>query len=125
MATLSQKLQLKPGARVRVVGAPADLAKELGPAVKDGEAFNTAIVFVDSIAGIEDAAANIVPRLGRDDLLWFAYRKGAAAKQTGLNRDVGWDAMKAIGWRPVRAISFNDVWSGIRYRPVDLVKTGR
>jgi len=32
-------------------------------------------------------ALNVLPD---DGLLWFAYRKGAAAKASGLSRDSGW-----------------------------------
>jgi hypothetical protein len=58
-------------------------------------------------------------------LLWFGYRKGAAAETSGLSRDVGWQPLLDLGYTTVRSISFDDTWTGLRFRPAAKVKTVR
>ena len=60
--------------------------------------------------------------LPADGLLWFAYRKGGAAKASGFNRDNGWAALTEAGYRAVRSISLDEVWTGLRFRELAKVK---
>jgi hypothetical protein len=98
---LFKKLQLKPGARLWLINMPPPFADEIIAggikAAKPGTSFDGAIVFCDSPDDVAAHAKRILAGIPQDGLLWFAYRKGKAAKTSGLSRDVGWDAL--IGGR--------------------------
>jgi len=54
-----------------------------------------------------------------DSVLWFAYPKGTSGIKTDVNRDSLWAVGEEYGISSVAAISINDVWSALRFRPVD------
>jgi hypothetical protein len=127
---LRKKLQIKAGARLLLVNVPNAFAAALvgnddirsaGP----GEAFDGALAFCETPADVEAALPSIRPRLPADGLLWFAYRKGAAAKKSGLRRDVGWSSLLALGFETVRSIAFDEEWTGLRFRSSSAVKVRR
>jgi hypothetical protein len=41
--------------------------------------------------------------------------------KTDLTRDVGWEIVSQAGLRPVTQVSVNEVWSALRFRPVERV----
>ncbi len=56
-----------------------------------------------------------------DGLVWIAYPKGTSKVKADVNRDSLWEAVKATGWRPVRLIALDEVWSVMRFRPEEKV----
>ena len=119
------KLQIKPGARVALMNAPAAVEAALEGAVRltePGQACDAAIAFCNSPADVAAFAPQALTGLVEDGVLWFAFRKGAAGKASGLGRDVGWEALTALGYRGVRSIAFDDDWSGLRFRETWRVK---
>lgn len=122
---LLRKLQIKPGARVRVIGAPPAIEAALGQVATltpPDQPCDAALAFCrgpDEVAGL---AALAMQGLAEDGPLWFAYRKGAAAKQSGLSRDVGWAPLRELGYDTVRSIAFDDEWTGLRFREAWRVK---
>jgi hypothetical protein len=124
-AALLRKLQIRPGARVALIGAPAGIEAAIEPAVRltePGQACEAALAFCAGPADVAAFAPQALTGLVEDGVLWFAFRKGAAGKKSGLGRDVGWDPLEALGYRPVRAIAFDDDWSGLRFREAWRVK---
>ncbi|WP_052731640.1 hypothetical protein [Devosia geojensis] len=124
---LLKKLQIKSGARLWLVNVPREIAEELTAGaevepVRAGEDFDGAIAFCETIAELESFSAQILKRLPEDGLLWFAYRKGEAAAESGFNRDKEWESVYARSLRPVRQIAFDHTWSGVRFRPAAKVK---
>ena len=51
-----------------------------------------------------------------DRLSWIAYPK-AGQLGTDLNRDKLWQLMEPFGIGAVRAVSIDDTWSALRFRP--------
>jgi hypothetical protein len=90
--------------------------------IGDGEPFGAALAFVETPLAVEAVLPAILLGLPEDGLLWFAYRKGLAAKATGLSRDVGWGPVYEAGYQPVRSIAFDAYWTGLRFREAGLVK---
>jgi len=124
---LLRKLQVKSGARLWLINVPSIFAEELTAGaevepVRHGEAFDGAVAFCENPVEVESFALQIIAELPADGLLWFAYRKGDAARASGLNRDIGWSALDQLGYRAVRSISFDDTWTGIRFREKALVQ---
>ena len=52
-------------------------------------------------------------------MLWIAYAKGTSKVKTDVNRDRLWAAVQPIGWQPVRQIALDEVWSAMRFKPVE------
>jgi hypothetical protein len=125
-AELLRKLQIKAGARLWMINVPRAIAEALTAGaevqpVKHGEPYDGVLAFCENPTEVSAFTAEVLPELPDDGLLWFAYRKGAAAKASGLSRDVGWEALEAAGYRAIRAIAFDDEWSGLRFRPAEKV----
>jgi hypothetical protein len=124
---LLKKLQIKAGSRLWLINVPSDIAETLTAGaevepVKAGDPYDGAIAFCETPAEVEVLAGRAVAALPEDGLLWFAYRKGEAAKASGLNRDSGWKALDEAGYRPVRSVSIDETWSGVRFREKAKVK---
>lgn len=124
---LLKKLQIKSGARLWLINVPREIAETLTAGaevepVRHDEPCDGVIAFCENPAEVESFARQAIARLPEDGLLWFGYRKGDAAKASGLNRDVGWVSLGDLGFRPVRSISFDDTWTGIRFRRFEKVK---
>lgn len=56
-----------------------------------------------------------------DSVLWFAYPKGTSKIKTDINRDTIRTTGEAYGITTVTAISIDDTWSALRFRPIDKV----
>jgi hypothetical protein len=122
---LLRKLQVKPGSRMVLIGAPAVVEAALQGAVtltEPGQGCEAALAFCTSPADVAAFAPQAMTGLKEDGPLWFAYRKGAAAKQNGLNRDVGWAPLTDLGYRGVRSIAIDESWTGLRFRETSRVK---
>ncbi len=62
-----------------------------------------------------------VSAVKHDGLLWISYPKRSSKVETDITRDVGWEAVTQAGLRAVTQVSINDVWSALRFRPVDRI----
>lgn len=129
-AELVKKLQIKAGSRLCLINVPRDIAEAIiagaeAKSVKLGVPCDGVLAFAETPADVDKFGPQALAALPADGLLWFAYRKGAAAKATGLSRDAGWDALASADWRPVRSVAIDGVWTGLRFKPVELVKSAK
>jgi len=127
-ASLQQKLQLKSGQSVVILNPPPGYQDKLMAELKDNILSTEArvnaeavILFVNSLAEAKDLAPNAIRAVKPDDLLWIAYPKGSSKVKTDVNRDSLWEAVKVTGWRAVRQVALDDVWSVMRFRPEEKV----
>jgi hypothetical protein len=118
---LAQKLQLKAGSQVALLGVPSDLEFHLPedlPVTTDANTADAVVAFVHVAGDLDGAAAAQVIEAARlDKLSWLAYPK-AGQLGTDLNRDRLAAAVRESGAQPVRQISIDDVWSALRLRPL-------
>jgi len=56
-----------------------------------------------------------------DSVLWFAYPKGTSKVKTDINRDTIRITGEEFNITTVAAISIDDIWSALRFRPIDKV----
>jgi hypothetical protein len=56
-----------------------------------------------------------------DSVLWFAYPKGTSKIKTDINRDTIRITGEDFGITTVTAISIDETWSALRFRPIDKV----
>ena len=117
---LGEKLQIRDGQRVAVLGAPAGLALDLpdgSTRVTRPTGADAVIAFVHTSADLTGTAArHAVDAARADRLAWIVYPK-AGHLGTDLNRDRLWQLPDGSGVRPVRQISIDAVWSALRFRP--------
>jgi len=64
---------------------------------------------------LENQLSLILP----DSILWLAYQKGSSKIKTDLNRDVIRETAEQYGIKTVTAISIDDTWSALRFRPLE------
>jgi hypothetical protein len=109
-----------------VLNAPDDIEKEL---VKNG--FNTTfdkkaksantLVFINNNKEFVHFLETQLKKIEPDSVLWFAYPKGTSKMKTDINRDTIRTTGEEFGITTVTAISINDTWSALRFRPIEMV----
>jgi hypothetical protein len=125
--TLTQKLQLKTGQRLRLLNAPAGLAEQIAAdgvllATNAAAADDATLLFVANMDEAQRLAPPAVQAAAPDTLLWIAYPKGGSPLASDINRDRVWPVIEPTGWRPVRQIAIDETWSALRFRPADQVR---
>ena len=126
-STLAKKLKLRPGRQAAVVNAPPGYAEQLGTDVSTGLAgkpdhgFDFIQLFVRTGQEVEKLVPDAIRVLKHDGLLWISYPKGSSKVKTDLNRDILWKAMEKYGLAGVFMVSIDDVWSAMRFRPLEKV----
>ncbi len=79
------------------------------------------LVFINNKKELLQFLTNNLPHIEPDGVLWFAYPKGTSGIKTDINRDTMRVAAEEFGITTVAAISIDDTWSGLRFRPLDNV----
>ncbi|WP_051251179.1 YdeI/OmpD-associated family protein [Paenibacillus harenae] len=122
--TLVKKLRLQPDMKALVINAPSELY--LGQLGLTGDSsiegrgkgeHDFVMLFVRSMAELEEHAQAAVHAVKEDGLLWITYPKGTSKIKTDINRDTGWKHMLKLDMEGVAMISMDDTWSSMRYRP--------
>jgi hypothetical protein len=128
MATLAQKLQLKPGQPLAVLNVPDGYAEKLAAELEGiSLAFElhaneaALLAFVTTYAEVTALLPGATAALGAAGLFWLAYPKGGSGVKTELNRDRLWAAVGQSGWQGVRQVALDETWSAMRFRPADQV----
>ncbi|HEY1956277.1 MAG TPA: hypothetical protein VGH28_11710 [Polyangiaceae bacterium] len=109
---LSQKLGIKPGARVALVGAPRgfSLVKRAGRAP-----FDVAVVFATEIVRIRTIFDETSQKMAEDGGVWVAWPK----RSSGVETDVSDNALRAAilptGWVDNKVCAIDETWSGLRF----------
>jgi hypothetical protein len=122
---LLQKLGFKAGMVARLSAVPPDLAAafEAATATQGQGDGDWHICFVRDAAAIRRAAQDFVPGYGRGQHLWLAYPRKDSGLAPDINRDRGWDPLQAMDLLPVTQISLGPVWSALRWRYRDEIRT--
>jgi len=126
--SLSQKLQLKLDQRLLLLNPPqgyaTHLASELAgvPLLAESqEQMEAVLLFINNLAEVSRLAPEAIRLVLPDGLLWIAYPKGGSRIKTDVNRDILWQTLEPTGWRPVRQIALDEIWSAMRFRPAGQV----
>ena len=126
-AALAKKLRILPGNRLLLLHAPdgylAALALPEGVTVETSPAgaYDVVQLFARALAEVDRdvAAASAVTK--PHGMLWIAWPKKTAKLPTDLTRDTLWPRVHEAGWSGVAAISIDETWSALRFRPNDEV----
>lgn len=130
MTPLTNKLHLKPGYKCAFVNAPKDYLKQLrelpngATLAKRADADCDLVhLFVTTVAEMDKYLDQAVRYLKLDGVFWISYPKKSSGVQTDISRDHGWEPLYKLNLRPVAAISIDDTWSALRFRPEERVRS--
>ncbi len=125
--TLQGKFQFKNVNKLAVRNAPQGYAGRLAEQMEGIEVVegpdasaDALLLFVNNRAEAEALAPGAVAAVAGvkpEGILWVAYPKGSSKVKTDVNRDTLWPIIQAHGWRPVRQVAIDEVWSALRFRP--------
>ena len=109
-----------------VLNAPAEIEKEF---VKLGFKTNfdkkikstNTLIFVNNNTEYLNFLKKDLNNIERDSVLWLAYPKGTSKIKTDINRDTIRVTAEEFGITTVTAISIDDTWSALRFRPIEKV----
>jgi hypothetical protein len=87
---------------------------------KKAKSTNT-LVFINNNEEYLDFLKTNLKNTEVDSILWLAYPKGASKIKTDINRDTVRVTGEKFGITTVTAISIDDTWSALRFRPIDKV----
>ncbi|HLY13603.1 MAG TPA: DUF3052 family protein [Candidatus Limnocylindrales bacterium] len=125
MKTTAERLLIKPGARVRVVGDVGDAGDRLGPLPAGATLVDATttradavVLFARNSGDVRAHLADAASAAGSDGLLWLAYPKGTSGLKTDLGRDTMTTLTDPIaGLTGVTLVSVDETWSAMRLRP--------
>ena len=109
-----------------VINAPSTLEiqfMELGFKTsfdKEIKSKNT-VIFINNNIEYLDFLNNQLKNIEPDSVLWFAYPKGTSKIKTDINRDTIRVTGEEFKITTVSAISIDNIWSALRFRPIDKV----
>jgi predicted SnoaL-like aldol condensation-catalyzing enzyme len=130
MTAIVKKLGLKPGMRALVLAAPSGYLKSLAP-LPEGVVVSETVggthgfvqFFATKKCEIEKSKKKLLQFADPGALVWITYPKKASGVESDLSREGVWAVMESTGWRPVSQIAIDEVWSALRFRPIQDVKS--
>jgi len=120
---LPQKLGIKEGHRVTLVGAPRGFALELptgaviqpfASKAKQPPLFDVLVVFVKLRADLVVQIASCRPRMQQAAGLWIAWPKKASGVATDITEQTIRDVALPTGLVDNKVCAIDDTWSGLR-----------
>ena len=87
---------------------------------KKSKSTNT-LVFINNNNEYLDFLNTQLKHIEPDSVLWFAYPKGTSKVKTDINRDTIRVTGEGYNITTVTAISIDNTWSALRFRPIDRV----
>lgn len=121
-----KKLKFKDQATV--INAPAGLEKEFikldfKTTFDKKEKSSNTLVFIHNNKEYLDFLTKQLKNIEYDSVLWFAYPKGTSKIKTDINRDTLRVTGEAYNITTVTAVSIDETWSALRFRPIEKVGT--
>ncbi|MGE0090918.1 MAG: hypothetical protein AB7S50_15725 [Bacteroidales bacterium] len=120
--SISQRLFIKSGYRVALIGAPDDFIDKMGQLPEKviitrsvGKSTNMVQSFVENRVGLIDFLENLYKE-NNELMIWIAYPKGTSKIKTDINRDIIVKISSEFGLKPVAMISIDEKWASLRLK---------
>ena len=133
MKNLLEKLNYKGQKRISVINAGKDfissISRELKEVTIDQKIdprypYEFILIFVKTVAEVEQIAPMTIHNLMADGILWFCYPKKTSKNYTSdIDRDHGWQALNDSGFFGIRQVAIDDDWSALRFRNKKYIKS--
>jgi hypothetical protein len=116
---LAQKLGIKPGVRLAVLGAPdgfaiEDLPDHVEPRTSLRGVSDLIVSFHTSRTDLARRVPALLRGLDVDGGIWVAWPKKASGVPTDLTEDVVREVVLPTGLVDVKVCAIDDTWSGLR-----------
>jgi hypothetical protein len=123
---VARKLGMKPSVHALIIAAPPDYLKLLEP-LPDGLTVSSSAdgkypfvqIFATRLSDINRFAQKLSKHAAPNALVWISYPKKTSRNASNVSRDLIREAMSGSGWRAVSIIAIDEVWSALRFRPID------
>jgi hypothetical protein len=118
---LPKKLGIKPGFRVQLANAPAEVRSELRDSLaecavaKATEPLEFAMLFTRSRAELTKEFSRIAKRLAPAGMVWVSWPKQSSGVATDLNGNSVREIGLAAGLVDVKVCAVTEVWSGLKF----------
>ena len=128
MSGLAHKLGIRPRVCVLLLDGPAEVKDALEPlpdgaVVATGPPADVVLAHCTRRADVGRLAPALIEAAQTGAIVWCAWPKRTSGLETDLTRDEGWDALTSAGLRAVATVAIDDTWSGLRFRPVEDVRS--
>ncbi|MES2372553.1 MAG: DUF3052 domain-containing protein [Bacteroidota bacterium] len=115
---LVQKLGIKPGMKILLVGAPADYFRLLEldiskQVIKSGKA-DFVHVFATSKKDLEKRFNQLIKKLPATAIIWISWYKKSAKLPTDITEDTIREIVLPTGWVDVKVCAVSEIWSGLK-----------
>ncbi|MFT4416172.1 YdeI/OmpD-associated family protein [Fredinandcohnia humi] len=124
-----KKLRIQPNQKLLILQAPEEYVSDLssypeGVTIQTtpGGTYEFVMLFVRSIAELEEYGPVSISALEEGGQLWVCYPKKTSKIKTDINRDIGWDTFINRGYEGVSQIAIDDTFSALRFRPKSEIK---
>jgi hypothetical protein len=112
---VAERLQVKNGRRLAIIGAPPPVDRRIGaPRAKPGEA-DVVLLFARDAAGLKKQIAELL-RAPAAAILWLAYPKLTSKLARDLSREVVRETAAERGLDTVSQIAIDEDWSAMRLK---------
>jgi hypothetical protein len=118
---LAQKLGIKTGSNVLIVGAPAGYLKSLEPLPADvrvaerlSASVDIAHVFTADRAELEKSLATFRRKLAPTAVVWVSWPKKTSGVPTQVTEDIVRRVALPMGFVDIKVCAIDDVWSGLK-----------
>ena len=122
--SISQRLFIKSGFRVALIGAPDDFIDKIGQLPENvvitravGKNTNIVLAFVENKLGLIDFLENLY-KDNKELMIWIAYPKGTSKVKTDINRDIIVKISSEYELKAVAMISIDEKWASLRLKLV-------
>lgn len=123
MQEIIKKLKFKNSAVV--INAPSYMSESflgLGYTDKFDKAKSAStLIFIDDSKALTQFLKSGLKKIEFDSILWLAYPKGTSKIKSDINRDSIRETCEEFGITTVTAISIDETWSALRFRPIEQV----
>ena len=125
---LLSKLKFRPEYQMLVINAPDNYMENLlgiNYAINLDEVsgeVDMLHIFAYNKNDVDRLVPSAIKCLKYDGLLWISYAKGTSKIKTDINRDKGWDTLKAMGFEGIALIAIDETWAAMRFRPKEKIK---
>ena len=120
--SLVDKLGIKAGHRVAILGAPPDYATTLGelpPQVKSGKDLrgekDFLHLFTKSWQELEQKFPALKSSLAKSGMLWISWPKGSSGVATDVNETVVREIGLRNGLVDIKVCAVDETWSGLKF----------
>jgi len=122
-ARLVDKLHVRPGTTIVVLGAPAGYRQKLGVLPEGARLVNVVPaeaafvhLFARDGAALSSRLREVSPRLTDDAVVWVSYPKADSGAGSDLNREKIWALAGPFGLTPVSQVAVDKIWSALRFK---------